>query len=274
VVGAFIAGNPANPQTFATVDETGSFRSVTDAEYATVLTNGAGYNAYASSLALTTNATVNALRLGYVGTQNIGTNRTLTIASGGVLFNVNDKSIGVSGNATAGTLDFGGAEGVVWVPGLGTNTIGAKITGSAGLTKAGTGVLTLTGANGYSGTNHVSGGTLRLGDGTYASSAGAGDVQVHVGAVLSVASANAISDSARITVDQRGLFYGRVQLETGVSETVKYLFLGGAPQPAGTYGSSASAAANKNDQYFLGTGVLVVSRDATLLSRGTLISVK
>jgi autotransporter-associated beta strand protein len=273
-IGAFLSGNAGNPQTFATADATGSFRSVTDAEYTNSLTAGAGFNASVSSLALTSNATVNALRLDYVATPNIGAGRILTVASGGVMFRQGDRAVGQSGHAAAGTLAFGAAEAVVWVLGLNTNTIGSQITGAGGLTKTGTGVLVLTGANAYSGTNHVSGGTLRVGDGVNASNLGAGDVRVHVGAVLSVACAQAVSDSARLDIDCAGLFSGKVRLETGVSETVKYLYVGGAAMPSGTYGSSASAAAVKDDRFFQGEGVLVVAQDATRLSKGTMISVK
>ena len=276
-IGSALAASQSDPKTFTTADGAGRCRGLADSEYAVALTNGASCNVSVSSLALATNATVNALRFLFVSNDagaNMGSNRTLTVTSGGVLFKDNNRSIGQSGNAHAGTLNFNDAEAVVWVLGSGTNTIGARITGTGGLTKAGSGVLLLSGANSYGGTNHVSGGTLRVGDVGAASNLGSGDVRVHVGAVLDVACANALADSAFVTVDQCGLFSGRILLEAGLSETVKYLRLGGAAMPSGTYGSSASAAANKNDQYFAGTGVLVVTGDATRLTKGTLFGVR
>jgi hypothetical protein len=45
--------------------------------------------------------------------------------------------------------------------------------------------------------------------------------------------------------------------------TVNRLYLGGAPQTAGTYGSTASAATNMNDTHFSATGVLTVTTSTT-----------
>ena len=45
----------------------------------------------------------------------------------------------------------------------------------------------------------------------------------------------------------------------GGAHTVSKLYLGGIAQAAGTWGSSASTAVNKNDSYFSGSGVLTVS---------------
>jgi len=273
-IGAFISGNSANPQGFITCDANGEFRSLADTDYVNNLTSGAAYNASVSSLALTQNATVNSLRLGYVSTPNIGAGRVLTVASGAVLFQQGARAIGTSGDAAAGTLDFGPAEGVVGVLGLNVNTIGAVITGSGGLTKTGTGELVLTGANTYTGDSHVSGGTLRVGDGAFAGRLGTGDVIVHTGAILRLSNGEAIADGAAVSVHRHGLFNGRVILDEGVSETVRYLFLGGQPMAAGTYGSTASAAANTVDAYFSGTGVLTVTGDARLLGLGTIISIQ
>jgi autotransporter-associated beta strand protein len=245
-----------------------------DSEYTNSLTAGPQYNVTVTSLALASDATVNALRTGNIGTPNIGLNRTLTVTSGGVFFKDGNRSIGTSGNVAAGTLNFGASEGIVWVLGTTTNTIGVKITGSGGLTKASTGMLTLTATNLYSGGTYVGGGTLRVGDGAFAGTLGSGNVEVHAGAKLLVSCANAITDGATLSVLYSGLYNGRVELDTGVNETVRFLFLGGTPMPSGTYGSSASAATYKDDLYFSGTGVLTVSGDATRLRLGTLISIQ
>jgi autotransporter-associated beta strand protein len=97
-------------------------------------------------------------------------------------------------------LDGIPTEGVVWANGVGFNRIGARISGSGGLTKAGTGTLTLTGDNNYTGRTYVSAGTLRVGDGTFPSKLGiSGDVAVANGATLALLSPNAINDEAMAT---------------------------------------------------------------------------
>ena len=52
---------------------------------------------------------------------------------------------------------------------------------------------------------------------------------------------------------------GYLNLGSGVNETVAGLFLNGLAQADGTYGSLASAAAFKSDEYFAGTGILTVA---------------
>lgn len=59
------------------------------------------------------------------------------------------------------TLEFGGAEGVVYVGA--TASIGAAINGSAGLTKFGPGTLLVSGKSTYTGTTSVHGGVLQIG---------------------------------------------------------------------------------------------------------------
>jgi autotransporter-associated beta strand protein len=270
---AYISGGFANPPGFATYQASGGMRGLLDSEYTNSLTAGPLYNVMVTSLALTSDATVNALRTGSIATPNIGYNRTLTVASGGVFFKNGSLSIGTSGNTNAGTLNFGAAEGIVWVLGTTTNTIGAKITGSGGLTKASTGMLTLTATNLYSGGTYVGGGTLRVGDGTYGGTLSSGNVEVHAGAKIQVSCANAIADTATLSILYSGLYNGRLELDTDVNETIRFLYLGGKAMPSGTYGSSVSAASNKNDQYFSGAGVLTVSGDATKLRLGTQISI-
>lgn len=272
--GLYVTGGTANPGGFGTYIEGAGFRGLTDAEYTNRVAAGADYNVSVDSVLLTSDATVNALRTVYMNSSpanNIGTNRTLTVTSGGVFFLVGDRFLGVSGSPNAGTLNFGEAEGVVWVLGTTTNTIGAKITGTGGLTKASTGMLTLTGANSYGGTNHVGAGALRVGDGTYASKLGSGSVFVHSGATLILSCSGAIADSAAVSLYRYGLYNGRVQLDTGVNETVKFLYLAGSGMPSGTYGASGSGAVNIRDDYFTGTGVLNVTGNANAVSKGTLI---
>jgi autotransporter-associated beta strand protein len=223
-------------------------------------------------------ASVNSLRLTANSVNNIGAGRTLTISSGGVFFNTTSSGIGAAGDAAAGTLNFTTAEGVVWANGTNSNSIGSVIAGSGGLTKSGTGTLTLTGANTYTGDTYVSSGTLIVGDGTNNSKLGTtGDVFVAAGSLLDLRNNNAIADTSKLTLTIYGLFNGKMALATGVNETIGSLFFGTLAQAAGTWGSTASTAAFKNDTYFSGTGVLTVVPEpatwALLAAAGTFLMV-
>ena len=96
--------------------------------------------------------------------------------------------------------------------------------------KTGSGTQTLAGTNNYSGDTTVSGGTLVVTGG------------------------HAISDSGRLIIHS-----GAKVDPSGSTETVGTLFFGSVQQTAGTWGSSASTATNKNDTYFTGTGVIQVT---------------
>ncbi|OAI56559.1 hypothetical protein AYO49_00735 [Verrucomicrobiaceae bacterium SCGC AG-212-N21] len=174
-------GSAAAPDGFATYTANGVRALVVATEYATSIT--AGSTANVNTNALTTlpgPTTVNSLRF-TGGTSNItnnpttGVGQTLTVTSGGVFFTTSNGTIGQTGHASAGTLNFGAAEGVVWANSTNTNTIGAVITGSNGLTKAGSGTLILSGTNAYTGATRVSGGTLQVGIGGVGQS-GIGDM--------------------------------------------------------------------------------------------------
>ncbi len=266
MVAANTNGNAAMGDTFATSTATGLRALLTTGEYATTLTAGAASNVSAASVAIAnpdTALTINSFRYTTGGSSNIGAGKTLTIASGGLIFTLNNSVIGTSGSAAAGTLQFGTvatpAEGVIWSNGTNTNTIGASLSGTMGITKAGTGTLILTGINTYSGLTEVSGGTLQIGDGTNISNLGiAGDVSIANGATLSLLNGSAIADSAAVTIEQFGLFNGKVNLAAGVNEIVGALYFGTTIEAAGTYGSTLSAAIFKDDTRFSGTGILTV----------------
>ena len=90
-------------------------------------------------------------------------------------------------SGTKGYLDFGG---VLVIGSLNTNTtFGGAIIDSVGITKVGTGTLTLTGANTYTGNTTVSNGTLLVN----AVSAVKGIYTVANGATLGVTNSSAIS---------------------------------------------------------------------------------
>jgi autotransporter-associated beta strand protein len=152
-------------------------------------------------------------------------------------------AITIKNDSTTGALTINTDLGV---PGLGskTLTLGGSYTGGANafagrmadplgyvlsLTKADAGTWVLSGPDTFSGATTVSGGTLGL------------------------AGSKCLSDTALLTING-----GILQLNTGVKEKVGSLKLGTTTQLAGTYGSTTSAADNKSDTYFSGTGVLYV----------------
>jgi autotransporter-associated beta strand protein len=264
-----LSANHAN--TFAAYDATNGVRALADAEYANSITAGADHNVSIGSAAVPVfdaSATVNSFRYTSNTTTNIGFDKKLIIASGGLIFsttNGTNGGIGTSGDFTAGTIQFGldgvPTEGVVWSNGVSTNTIGASISGTGGLSKAGTGTLTLTGTNTYSGPTYVGSGTLRLGDGTFLGTLGDSDlVTVASGAILSLTLGGTIDDDATLKLEHFGLFNGKLDLSSGINEEVAMLFFNDAFAAPGTYGSSSSGAPiqNQNDAYFSGSGTVTV----------------
>jgi autotransporter-associated beta strand protein len=256
------ASGTSAPTGFATYTPTGIRALFTAGEYAVLITAGNNANVNVNSFStLAAPTVVNSLRLaGTNAISNMGADQVLTIASGGLFFAANGNSIGATGNANAGTLDFGTAEGVVWSNGTNTNGIGASITGSGGLSKAGTGTLVLTGLNNtFSGLTYVGGGTLQVGSGFDFSTLGLSDeIEVASGAELRLAGGNMIDDSAALTLEQFGLFNGKVTLLQDVNETIGALFFGDTMMPAGTYGAVGSGAGFESDTWFGGVGMLTV----------------
>lgn len=253
------SSSSTTPSSFATYTATGIRVINTATEMSSSITAGATSNVIVSSVGLASDATVNALQYTTSSASNIGAGRTLTIASGGLYLNNTNAGIGVAGDAAAGTLNFATAEGIIWSLGSNANSIGSVIAGSGGLTKSGTGTLTVTGANTYTGDTYVSSGTLIVGDGTNSSNLGAGDVFVAEGSLLDIRNNNAIADTSKLTFTIYGLSNGKINLATGVNETIASLFFGTASQAAGTWGSTSSSATFQNDTYFTGAGILTVS---------------
>ncbi|MEO7299251.1 MAG: autotransporter-associated beta strand repeat-containing protein [Verrucomicrobiota bacterium] len=157
----------------------------------------------------------------------------------------------------------------------GTNTLAGTVSGSGKLTftapgsNRDAGVLVLKGHNTYSGGTLVSGGILQALDAS--ATFGTGDVTVDNAeapaaiARISVDSSvlDAIADTATLSMVQSiaaGTTFpsGYAILSDGVNEYIAALNLDGIAQPLGTYGSSLSSAANKNDTFFRGTGIVTV----------------
>jgi autotransporter-associated beta strand protein len=94
----------------------------------------------------------------------------------------------------------------------------------------GTGTLTLSGPNTYTGNTVVSNGILEITQSYLANTA-----DVHIAAP------------------------GKLNLNFAGSDTVDKLVINGVQMPAGSYGSTSSGAANQNDTYFAGSGSLDVA---------------
>jgi fibronectin-binding autotransporter adhesin len=123
---------------------------------------------------------------------------TVTIDPAGVTaygINLNTASyiIGVAGQTN--TVTLAGAGGVINA--TGAQTINAPLLGSVGLTKTGSGALTLTGANIYTGTTTVTGSTLTSQVPATGQSIGAGAVVLN-GAILQLKKLSAFNSTTTI----------------------------------------------------------------------------
>ena len=117
-----------------------------------------------------------------------------TVYAGGLTF-----SAAGTGNysLTSGTINFGGTNGTITVATGVAPTIATILAGSGGMTKAGSGLLILTGSEIYTGTTTVSGGTLQLGDGLLNNGSVLGGLAI--GTTVVFANPTAMSYSGAIT---------------------------------------------------------------------------
>jgi outer membrane autotransporter protein len=108
--------------------------------------------------------TISSLTVNDSAAVTIGGTNTLTISASGLVtgININD---GAGPTTISSNLELGYLSQVVDVNNAGGLLVSGVISGTSGLTKSGTGVLTLTGAETYTGPTVVSDGTLQLGDG-------------------------------------------------------------------------------------------------------------
>lgn len=136
----------------------------------------------------------------------------------------------------------------------GMQTLSGEISGPGKYRRMAGGTTVLSGANTFSGGLEVEGGTLSISGAT--ATAGGGDITV-TGGTLSIAAgvANAIADTAALSISGTGL----VNLGVGINDLIGSLILGGDTKASGTYGSTASSATFKFDQYFSGTGIVTIA---------------
>jgi filamentous hemagglutinin family protein len=147
---------------------------------------------------------------------------------GNVALNVNGSGFtgaSISGNLTsAATRTFTVANGVA----VDDLTIAALISGAGGLTKAGAGTLTLTGANSYSGVTSIGAGTLSasaLGNGGIASSIGA---STNVAANLVLGGGTLQYTGASVTTDRSYTLTAATTSSINVTSAATNLTMSGA----------------------------------------------
>jgi len=191
-----------------------------------------------------TTASVYALKLGPVAITG-GNSSTLDIGGGAILN---------GGTISAANLNFGSSEALIYASAAG-GTINSNIQGSAGLTTFGSGALTLTSANHFTGGTHINSGTLIAANST-GSVTGTGAVTIAPNATLQInPGANAGgSGGATVSADATVLLNGGALSGSSTFDQGSYLLgsgtIAGAATFSGTIGNPATDFAN--DSY---TGV-------------------
>lgn len=151
------------------------------------------------------------------------------------------------------TLTISGAKDCIWGSSYGYS----YMQGPLSLTKTGAKKFTLNGTNAFTGTTTIEAGRLEA---NVLNSLGGTTNVTMKGGTLYLGASKALNESADVCfpADSAGV----IELADGVEQPVQYLYINRSDNPcrSGTYGSSQSAAANKDDVHFAGTGVLVVRR--------------
>jgi fibronectin-binding autotransporter adhesin len=159
----------------------------------------------------------------------------LRLNQGGGAFTVNASDSTATIDAAVrvyqgGTITFEVADGAAATDLVVRRPVGGDFGGGAThLVKNGPGLMTLAGTNGFNGATTVNAGTLEL------------------------ANSRALPTTTALSIDSGG----EVSLPAGVHQKVGRLTLGGQVMGPGTYGSTASAAMYKDDNYFAGPGLLM-----------------
>ena len=222
-----------------------------------------------ASLALASDLKVNTLSVMSTSgrSQYLGEERTLTIHSGALYLWKGDTTIGVEGGAQNGQIVFA-APAYIHTIAVTNNPakINLPLVAAQGIAFGAPGGVRVTGdQTGIKEELAVNGCRLVLGTTTTAANLDV-DIRVSGGfSVLDVQNVNAdFLKKHTLTLQDSGNFPAKVNLGSGTYR-VNELFIGGRRMHGGTYGSSASAAVNKDDVHFSGTGVLDVGQSRTMV---------
>jgi len=236
--------------------------------------NGSGYVTFSGDLSSFTGTLIfdTTLNHGVLSVPSDGSSAKWVVnRTGGSYY----LSVGQAGTYKIGELSGNGALGAYYLGGtttweigaLGTDstydgviTNGVSLSGVASLRKVGTGKLTLTQASAYSGGTVVSNGVLEVGANA---SLGTNKVEV-TGGKLVLLGSSAIHDSAQLYLPDGS---DKLELATGVDETVRELYLNGKPAFQGKWGRVGSAWYQTPS--ITGDGILTVTEGP---KGGTLIS--
>ena len=174
-------------------------------------------------------------------TANVGTNTSafaaglfLKNASGVLNINSGELVAGATGALVSGAGQINLTGPAKFTINSGTNTItSVPITGIGSLNKDGVGTLTISGTTpSYTGDTTITAGTLNI-----------------------AAASNFLADASIVTIVGSSVF----GLNWTGADTITELYIGGSSVAAGTWGSTASGAANIDDTHFTGTGSLNVT---------------
>ena len=184
-----------------------------------VLDDGGTYLYFSDGSLTLDSGTINISSPGYPGYLSGALGSTVTADSGNSF--INNKGAGKGLALERGGTTFTGAGDLHIELGLFDHWEGA-----AGITKSGTGTLSLTAENGYTGDTNVIAGTLRLGNGKSGSN---------------------LADTADVLLD----IGAKLHLDFTGTDTVNALSVGGVSQAPGVYSAS-------NSDFITGTGSLTV----------------
>ncbi|MEO7933488.1 MAG: autotransporter domain-containing protein [Chthoniobacterales bacterium] len=197
-------------------------------------------------------ANIDSLTINDPAAVTISGSNTLTIAGTGAVTGITVNS--GAGLATIATnIVLAGASDNIAVNNAAGLLISGNIGGAIGLTKSGTGKLTVTGANSYTGATVISGGTLQVGDGTI------------VRAALPAASAVTVAAPGTLAINLTdGKIFSNTVANSGVVTTIAE----GTNTLSGVISGTGSFHQN-------GTGITILSGQNTFtgltrVSQGTL----
>jgi len=157
------------------------------------------------------------------GILKAGTTGLITSTAGVFMVDMDNVNVKIGG----AKIDSNGSD--ITVAASLAHDVSLGATADGGLTKIGAGVLTLTGTNTYTGNTTIQGGTLS------------------VGSIY-------LNDSSTVSIASTAVF----NLAFSGSDTIGGLVLNGIAQADGTWGATGSGAANINDTFFTGGGMLNV----------------